>query len=162
MGFCCSQVNPLSFEIWVWFKWRFSVASKTYNNFFSHFILITLISHHLVWLGNLAAIEFVSTIKLSSLLVSTDGSRSNPEHGKNLSLSCMDKLNKANLLLKESTQLIPETSGKYSKEVLVIWMTQVIHLIHMLKSMFSLITDFAVISLNWSKSLQKKTAVLSF
>lgn len=60
---------------------------------------------------------FVSTVKLSSLLVSTDGSRSNPEHVKNLSLSCMDKLNKANLLLREGTQLIPETIRKYSKQI---------------------------------------------
>lgn len=60
---------------------------------------------------------FVSTAKLSSLPVSTDGSRSNPEHVKNLSLSCMDELNKANLLLRESTQLIPETIRNYIKQI---------------------------------------------
>lgn len=60
---------------------------------------------------------FVSTPKLSSLLVSTDGSRSNPEHVKNLCLSCMDKLNKANSLLRESTELLPETIRKYSKQI---------------------------------------------
>lgn len=37
-----------------------------------------------------------------------------------ISLSCMNKLNKANLLLKEGTQLIPEIIRKYSKQVLVI------------------------------------------
>lgn len=60
---------------------------------------------------------FVSTPKLSSLLVSTDGSRSNPEHVKNLCLSCMDKLNKGNSLLRESTELLPETIRKYSKQI---------------------------------------------
>lgn len=59
---------------------------------------------------------FVSTPKLSSLLVSTDGSRSNPEHVKNLCLSCMDKLNKGNSL-RESTELLPETIRKYSKQI---------------------------------------------
>lgn len=60
---------------------------------------------------------FVSTAKLPSVLLSTDGNRSNPEHVKHPPLSCMDKLNKANLLLREGTQLIPETIRNYTKQI---------------------------------------------
>lgn len=66
--------------------------------------------------GSVTAVGFVSTAKLSSLLVSTDGSRSNPEHVKNPS-PCMDKLNKANLLLRGGTQLIPKTIRNYTKQI---------------------------------------------
>lgn len=80
-----------------------------------------------------------------------------------ISLSCMDKLNKANLLLRESTELIPETIRKYSKQ------TSLGDLSDSgdppdsyAKPHIFLSYRLAIISLNWSKSFQKITAIHSF
>lgn len=102
-----------------------------------------------------SSVGFISTAKLPSMLVSTDGSRSNAEHVKHPSLSCMDKLNKANFLLREGTQLIPETIRNYTKQISL---GDSSYLgdppDSSAKKTFPLVTD-SLLSQSWSKSLQR-------
>lgn len=75
----------------------------------------------------------------------------------------MDKLNKANLLLRESTELIPETIRKYSKQISLGDLSDSGDPPDSYaKPHIFLSYRLAIISLDWSKSFQKITAIHSF